>query len=1061
MRGLRILSQETRALPQGPESEQYPISVCAQAKQTSASHESDDNSALNTKTDFKLHEKVRKQRNRLAHGEEVSINDVLVCVQVLQKILNGRGRQLCAAQKSNEDLAEVEECLFVLNHLASWRKRSVRLSVHLPAKMISGVTRLALHIEQNLVGRNDTLDMIVAMLLSPRTGICAKEQSCGDAVRVLIHGPPGIGKTALVRNIANLTRHTFPVQHIFQATTECTLAMDISCFFRSTDQNVKEFNKGSVLSSFESVIDRSSERLLLIFEDVRDPSMIMSLLPKEKHCVLFTSLDDFAWRKAGIIPDLVTPVHLSALGEEESLELLETILTSKGKKSEFHNLHRTPVAKKALVSFLTENMLGLPLAIRLFAFQLCLDDGFGDAINVLSTSKPVSAFSSMFNELSPSHRLKIDEKAAGRDHIRGFHHVVQFAMRNLHSEGGELDVCFLVSLLPPGKLPLSFVERVCHGLGISTKALHQSLSSLSNRGLVTREPTGWKMHQVIQSLVLNKQCSRDSCSHMDIVCAFVQTINEATLGCLDKPLMDIDDNWRDVFESGDVPECCVHKTFLQQLWRAQVEEILSHFLDLSSGLHLGWEDIDLCLRCLLWCRRTNTYGEGMEEVQAMIAKNFALSKMANWETWKLSDFTSKERYLNVLSARWKFLYSRKTISVSAILFDLETVLLRDFSIDLKELLECVSTALLPVGIQPFDDKRAGKTVLRVFAEYGLSSKLLSEWLDNAKENVSFRVVLLYCRALGESGQLHKTEYALRVIVQTWNAKWRLFNVSCKELLLHVILSYSMTVEEMEKCEECMFWNDTAFQINSSCTDTSSIPHLSLLACLCASKAVLRKALAYSCQNQLLENIREVWISRIRVFLNLPILSSVSGRLLFHSVFKIFLSLVMVENFAMAPNVWKLLVKSFWRYQLARRFSPSMELRGSLFILLFLTCAVERKSDLNLSLVKSCCKLIVQYCREEDIHHLIFEHHQVFMKLTQEQKSWLFNFVVALVRHAYTDIGTSEKNPFSLSDCERRPTKPDPGVIREVINLLIAECRYYGRESMAKSLTEAFKTWPSD
>ena len=164
---------------------------------------------------------------------------------------------------------------------------------------------------------------------------------------------------------------------------------------------------------------------------------------------------------------------------------------------------------------------------------------------------------------------------------------------------------------------------------------------------------------------------------------------------------------------------------------------------------------------------------------------------------------------------------------------------------------------------------------------------------------------------------------------------------------------------------------------------------------------------------------------------------------------------------MAPNVWKFLVKSFWRYQLARRFSPSIELRGPLFLLLFLTCAVQRKADLNLSLVKSCCKLIAQYCWEGDIHHLIFKHHHVFMKLSQDQKSWLFNFLVALVRHAYTDIGTSDKNPFSLSDWERRPTKPDPGVIREVINLLKAECRYYGRESMAKSLTEAFKTWPTD
>ena len=37
--------------------------------------------------------------------------------------------------------------------------------------------------------------------------------------------------------------------------------------------------------------------------------------------------------------------------------------------------------------------------------------------------------------------------------------------------------------------------------------------------------------------------------------------------------------------------------------------------------------------------------------------------------------------------------------------------------------------------------------------------------------------------------------------------------------------------------------------------------------------------------------------------------------------------------------------------------------------------------------------------------------------------------------------------------------PDPAVIREAIDVLISEAKFYGRDALAGDLTDLFKYWP--
>ena len=777
------------------------------------------------------------------------------------------GQDRVVSKDVSKNIEKVEECLLVLNQLASWRNKSVRLVAHHSAMTAKRVNRLALSSENDLVGRKQVLKKLTTLLSGK---VCDRENDHPKPVRVLVHGPPGIGKTALVRKVANLTSDVLPQQHIFQATTKETLATDIRFFLQTDIDDLPESNEALLFSHFNQFLQKSKDKMLLIFEDVRDPSVLLSHLPEDKHCMLFTSCDDLSWVEVGLVPNCVESIELSSLSASESLELLESILTSKKCLETFHHRCRNPNEKKALVSFLTSDvMLGVPLAIRLFAFELC-----GKKADY------VGKFEAVINKLSTSSRLKADERAAGRIHTRGFHHVVRLAVSALKPGGADLKVCLLASLLPSGEFPMFVLQRACQQIGISPMDLHQSLNSLSNAGLISRETFGWKMHEVVQSLVRNYKSEQVEGVQNEVVCGFVQAMRETTLGNLEKPLSKIKDTWESVCGQGKLPEFAVNGLLNEQQSNMQLRNTIIHFLLHSFAPSLSWEKLDLCWRCLCWCSQRDRCHDGGRWARGIIS-HLASEKLAGMNTCELSDFSSKESFLNMMSAHWGHLNLSEASAVDTILLELETLLSEESPINPMELLGCVAEALLPSWIFPLENKHAGLAVLRVFSMYGISDRSFLELLRNVNDKTALKCILLYCRALGESGQLNEAAAALKAVIRMWTSRWKLFTVGCKEHLVHQLLSFSVTTLLLEEYNHSLFWSDLAFQINHGCTDSSKMPVLSLLACSSASGAILLRALHSSSLDDYLENVIKIWTGRISSFLHSPTLYKEYDRITFH------------------------------------------------------------------------------------------------------------------------------------------------------------------------------------
>ena len=139
-----------------------------------------------------------------------------------------------------------------------------------------------------LVGRSELLRKINALLVRIGRGSRTLDNSAA-AVRVLLYGPPGVGKTALVRSLGSQLACAFPRQYFFQAKSTDTLQSDIDLFLQSVGC------PGKGVPTFSRFLHCCDEEFLLIFEDVSNADETISLLPRGKHCIIFTSVSNIDW----------------------------------------------------------------------------------------------------------------------------------------------------------------------------------------------------------------------------------------------------------------------------------------------------------------------------------------------------------------------------------------------------------------------------------------------------------------------------------------------------------------------------------------------------------------------------------------------------------------------------------------------------------------------------------------------------------------------------------------------------------------------------------------------
>ena len=1018
---------------------------------------------LDAKEDRQLYEKARRQRNCLAHGE-VTVNNALLCMENIKKILKLERRHSHDQCASPERQETVELCFSLLSKLSSrkqttWSKLSIAVSQS--SCQLKGALRLAHSSlkEADFFGREDILRRILSKLLQNKhhSENTEQNQKKNFGARVLIHGPPGVGKTAIVRRVATLTRETIPQQYTFQATTEGTLAMDITSFLRHSDANDENVQGQMLYSAFKQALDGSNNSLLLIFEDVIDPSMVASFLPRDKHYALFTSLDDTSWRESESVLGDITKIPVNPLMEDECFKLLENILASNEHQHTYDRICKTPYDKYRLSRAMTEDMLGLPLAIRLFAFQLC--DSGGDYWEFLAHVHEQPSFS----------RSKVDEKSAGLLHVRGFHNLVRYALKSLKCTGRlHLAVCFLLSVLPGGKINILFLEATCKLIGISSNDMHNSLCKLSQVGLVSKQNDDWTMNQVVKRLLSRNLADQKDFPQQAVLKAVLQGIRNETIGTLDEPISDIKEDWSSVFDTPytNTVRWDIVKTFRKQELYMELNEIIDNVPDDTFPLQLSWEQRDMCVRCMLWFQQRNTYFQNSRHVHRKIVDAYVVSGLISKEAFDYPNFETKESFLRFLSIRWGCLDVSMAGTFERILFDLETHLSIEFPIDLMELLGCLGEALLSTGLRMFNEKQSGLIVVRIFDLYGISKTLTKDLFRSGICDKILKCVLLYCRALAETGQLDEAETLLTDVVKVWKAQWKMFTVGCCERLVHLILSFAISFESCRRYSRCLFWSDLAFHLANSSTASSDMPCLSLQACSCACKCILGLAPRKVTSALKFSTTCEFWMERLSVFTSAPFSSPVYTQYLCHNVARVFFSLVFSYGFTspLTLGAWQLFKRSFCNYQVARRFDISTGIAVPFFLVLIVASGVRRKKDLNVDLLKQWGKLIAQNCKNGlGLYDLLLEFMSTFCELSVEQKCSVFGFAVAITSRVGGFQGGSEDNPLVVStamqnSCETLDPVPDPEIFREVISVLLSEAAFYRRDLLAEQFEDLLKMW---
>ena len=438
--------------------------------------------------------KVRNGRNLFAHGHSLLPHQIEDCLKAVRLLTNKFSD--CQVKKGSQQgvpSAPEEHGPVTLKELGivflkSWPEddecaRNFDVFLDSPP---TNVSRLLLTSPHVLVGHDELLQQIEARFTLKEDTSTAREN-----VRVLLHGPPGVGKTALVRTLAARLERNFPEQHSFQASTEATLKADVLSFLEGLAP-LGAMEGSSWKDSFWHHLSQIRTRLLLVFEDVRSPSLVMSLLPQDKHHVMFTSVSEIAWIEEGFqIPEQVMSVPVPELSIENAMNLLQQVVLKFGDRKKVDSFFSQIDRRRELCAFLIRTGQNTPLAIRLVAFQLCQRGGD----NLREVLEELEA-----KEGCPIRSVE-DQKAAGPVHVRGFHHVVRYTMEVLSGNKTAVVLSYAFCLLPSDGVARWFIDLLGFHLDMRMRETGDAVNVLVQAGLVTAKEEVLIMHHAIQKEV--------------------------------------------------------------------------------------------------------------------------------------------------------------------------------------------------------------------------------------------------------------------------------------------------------------------------------------------------------------------------------------------------------------------------------------------------------------------------------------------------------------------------------------------------------------------------------
>lgn len=209
---------------------------------------------------------------------------------------------------------------------------------------------------EGFVGRDAVRAEIVAVLTA---------RSTSGASMVVVSGPPGVGKTALVVNVAHSLQERYPDGQLYadlrgyssdsalepeQLLARFLISLGVPAHQVSGDQD-------DMVGLYRSLL--AGRRVLVVLDNVRSPAQVRPLLPSASGCaVLMTSRDDLRGLTA------VHGAHLVGLGVLQSYQSFVLLANIIGIKRAGREM--------SAVAELAELCGHLPLALRIAAANLAV-----------------------------------------------------------------------------------------------------------------------------------------------------------------------------------------------------------------------------------------------------------------------------------------------------------------------------------------------------------------------------------------------------------------------------------------------------------------------------------------------------------------------------------------------------------------------------------------------------------------------------------------------------------------------------------------------------------------
>ena len=199
--------------------------------------------------------------------------------------------------------------------------------------------------------------------------------------RTVIHGPSGVGKSSLAAGLAEQLHRTLPVQFWIPASNQSGLEAALAQALTVLEGRGPESSTSVLFTNAKAVL-KNSPPLLLVIDDVTDPSLILRYIPENKHHLIVTSLlsNKETWWRVFAQGRLL---NLRPLKTDDSMKMISNRLENSKKPRQWQRAILNDVEVRDWV----ENTLGnLPLAVELAASAMNTRKSFHEARERMSFS---------------------------------------------------------------------------------------------------------------------------------------------------------------------------------------------------------------------------------------------------------------------------------------------------------------------------------------------------------------------------------------------------------------------------------------------------------------------------------------------------------------------------------------------------------------------------------------------------------------------------------------------------------------------------------------------------